>query len=151
MKISKKTGFTLIELLVVVLIIGILAAVALPQYQVSVGKARLMEGMVTLRALKDAQILYKMENGDFTSNLEDLSIAVDESQWEHIVCARSGGFYCAAWPKNSIVGVEVYPGGSVGNQFSCLASKSNAVANRICKSFGTWQRNNESYEYYYMK
>lgn len=59
----KNTGFTLIELLVVVLIIGILASVALPQYRVAVAKSRLSALIPNVRALKDGLEMYYLANG----------------------------------------------------------------------------------------
>ena len=65
-------AFTLIELLVVVLIIGILSAIALPQYQKSVHKARAAEAAVRVKAMEQAIDLYILEQGFPTSGTVDL-------------------------------------------------------------------------------
>ena len=69
-----KKAFTLIELLVVVLIIGILSAIALPQYQKAVMKARFTQLKVVANAIANAEEVYYLANNKYTGNFDDLDI-----------------------------------------------------------------------------
>ncbi len=71
---QKNNGFTLIELLVVVLIIGILAAVALPQYQKAVDRTRLTEALILGKHIRDAEKIYFLANNSYTNKYEELSM-----------------------------------------------------------------------------
>ena len=72
-------GFTLIELLVVVLIISILAAIALPQYQLAIYKSRAAQLFLAVRTIKLAEQAYFLQRGTYTANLDDLEIKIPAS------------------------------------------------------------------------
>ena len=69
-------GFTLIELLVVVLIIGILASVAMPQYNKAVEKSRATQALAILKSLYAAQETYYMANGSYATSFDELDLIV---------------------------------------------------------------------------
>ena len=80
---NNQKAFTLIELLVVVLIIGILAAVALPQYQKAVEKSRATQALTLLKSAYQAAEAYQLANGSWPSSFDELGI---EIPWTGTVC-----------------------------------------------------------------
>ena len=89
-----KKGFTLIELLVVVLVIGILASIALPQYTKAVAKARATEAVVIMNGFTNAIDRYVLANGlediDHTKLLQVLDVDLSKFTNHYIVSKESG-------------------------------------------------------------
>ena len=163
MKVSNKRGFTLIELLVVVLIIGILAAVAVPQYTKAVRKARIAEAKVLLKSMADATDVALLANPsndpkydggldiDFPSETNNWTISIDE-------CAPGAngkkGCLLIAYPKwESGYVIEYasinYNGGLEENEFAgkflCDADIDDGNE-EICKGLSTQQIQEKLYE-----
>ena len=126
----KKRGFTLIELLVVVLIIGILASVALPQYQKAVMKSRTVNARVSFSALEKAQQEYYLANGEYAADLSVLSIQVSEP----IFCNGTEFCFISAAPGIRLEWVWAWP--QEDEKHRCIAREGSQTANSVCASFG---------------
>ena len=77
-------GFTLIELLVVVLIIGILAAIAMPQYFKAVEKARGAEALSLFGTIAGAQQRFYLARDQYTEDLKDLDLDFQDKDGKQI-------------------------------------------------------------------
>ena len=93
MRVNKK-GFTLLEMLVVVLIIGILAGIAIPQYQMAVTKAKVASILPIMRRWKDALTEYKLQHGDYGNDDDGYPDGADlgvnwPSDWANGECGEA--------------------------------------------------------------
>ena len=142
-----KRGFTLIELLVVVLIIGILASVALPEYKKAVRKARLSEVATTFNAISKSIDMYLLENGwpasyvNFigTGKTAELDVSIPCATQNATECyTKTGGWFAGCW--NTYCQVGIHPGyDASGNSGNKWAGDTSMVAWQKYPDTSFWQ------------
>lgn len=145
---SNKKGFTLIELLVVVLIIGILAAVALPQYTAAVEKTRAMTLVSTLSSLAKAEEVFYLANGSYTSDLYALDIQPPSGgtlSGRRILFPDGSSIHLSTGERGYLAGGTRYVQidivfehslGGLGSSIYCYGKADDPASLKICQTMG---------------
>lgn len=145
------------ELLVVVLIIGILSAVALPQYKTAVAKARVAKMIPMIRGLKDGMEMDYLYNGNYliegSDNGREITFDIDMFSG----CTNANSLTWISCPSQSLVfdrldcSRQTVAGADTKvkvaylmwldrsekpGEIRCIADRANATANAVCKSMG---------------
>ncbi len=129
-------GFTLIELLVVIIIIGILAAIALPTFLNQTAKGKQSEAKNTLSAINKAQVAFRTEAQSFAASIASLSLGLPTQTNNYIYNVASGIDTATVTGQARDTSLKAYSGGSTRY---IDANSNSAIASILCeaKSPGT--------------
>jgi type IV pilus assembly protein PilA len=131
--VSKKKGnegFTLIELLVVIIIVGVLAAIALPSFLNQIGKARGSEAKSNLGTINRAQQSYRLENQSFATTTANLDAKITGNFFTYAVGTTDALDTVTAADPGTNVDLKVYSSG-------VAQSGNNTSAMVVCESAAT--------------
>lgn len=113
---KSKKGFTLLELLVVVLIIGILASIALPQYKKAVEKSKVSQALITLKYMREIGQEFMLQHSSFELPITNEDIGIElpgnwtcDSDEDEICCSDEWCFENTDLYWGSGFGTPIYP------------------------------------------
>jgi general secretion pathway protein G len=127
---NKKTGFTLVEILIVVIILGILAAIVIPQFTNASTEARWSATSSLLQTLRSQIELFKLQHSDTLPDLESGSVGAANGgtagMWNdftvgHTFNLKPVGPYMQQPPKNPMTGLNTVEDGQSGGAPSATA------------------------------